>query len=422
MERKKSKKIYEASCKVIPGGVNSPARAFLSMGIHPLIVTKGKGDTIWDEDGHTYIDYCGSWGALILGHAHPKVVKAAKKQIGYGSSFGISTKVEKEIAALIVDLIASIEKIRFVSSGTEATMSALRLARGYTGKNKIVKFSGNYHGHHDSLLVQAGSGLFHVNSQASSLGVPPEMVKDTIILPYNDVNALHEYIGNDVAAVIVEPIAGNMGVVPATNDFLKTLREVTEEKGAVLILDEVITGFRVGLGGAQTLYNITPDLTCFGKIIGAGFPTAAFGGKKEIMDCLAPLGGVYQAGTLSGNPVAMQAGLAALKEISAPNFYNELQAKTDKLLLPIENALKETKKGCLQKQGSMFTIFWGTDKITCKEDLKKIDEETFKRFFFHLLDQGIYIPPSQYEASFVSIAHTDENLEKTKTAVLDFLK
>ncbi len=424
MERKKSLRIYEASSKVIPGGVNSPVRAFFDMGIPPLVVAKGKGDTIWDEDGNAFIDYCGSWGPLILGHAHPSVVKAAKAQISKGSSFGITTKIEKEIAAFIVKLIPSIEKIRFVSTGTEATMSALRLAKGFTGKNKIIKFIGNYHGHHDSLLVQAGSGVIRLNSQASSKGISAEMIKDTLLLPFNDVKAVKECfeVHKDIAAVIVEPIAGNMGVVAGSKEFLETLKRETEKQGALLIFDEVITGFRVGLKGAQDLYGITPDITCFGKIIGGGFPAAAFGAKKEIMDLLSPLGEVYQAGTLSGNPVAMQAGLATLKEIAKEGFYEKLQQKADKLFLPIEKALKETKRGCLQRQGSMFTIFWGVEAITTKEECKKLDEEMFKKFFLHLLDKGIYIPPCQYETSFVSIAHTDENLEKTKEAILEFIK
>lgn len=329
-----SEAIYKNLCEVIPGGVNSPVRSCLKMGQLPMVVDRAYEDQLIDADGHTYIDFCGSWGALIHGHAHPAILEAVKVRMDKGTSFGITTSIEGELAHEIVKLIDSIEKIRFVSSGTEATMSAVRLARGVTKREVIVKFSGNYHGHADHFLVQAGSGVLEVSPTASSAGVPEEMVKHTINLPYNDVESCRQLFNHPdyrhcIAAVILEPIAANMGVVPASHEFIRYLRSATEEMGALLIFDEVINGFRVGLRGAQEYYSIKPDLTCFGKIIGGGFPAAAFGGRREVMDQLAPLGSVYQAGTLSGNPVAMEAGLQSLKLLQRPGFYEELQAKTD---------------------------------------------------------------------------------------------
>lgn len=421
MDRKKSKEIYESSCKIIPGGVNSPVRSFPDLSILPLIAASGKGDTIWDADGNSFIDFCCSWGALILGHCHPQVVKACQEQIAIGSSFGIATESEEKLAKKVVFLIPSIEKIRFVSSGTEATMTALRVAKGYTNKSLIVKFDGNYHGHSDTLLVRAGSGVSHINSEASSKGVPADILKNTLSLPYNDVEGVRKVLRSlsDLAAVIVEPIAANMGLVPATREFLQMLREETQKKGAVLIFDEVISGFRVGLQGAQGLYQITPDLTCFGKIIGGGFPAAAFGGKKEIMDKLAPIGDVYQAGTLSGMPVAMVAGLTTIKELESESFYADLEEKTSAFLAPIEQALGD--QGCVHKLGSLCTIFLGPKKVSNLEDLKALDHAQFKKFFSHMFERGIYIPPSPYEAWFISSAHTEQNLKKAQNAILEFL-
>lgn len=418
--REKSRQIYEDSCAVIPAGVNSPVRSFPGLSLAPLIADSGKNDTIWDADGNSYIDYCGSWGSLILGHAHDAVVAAACQQVKRGSSFGMATEIELKLARCIVDNVPSVEKIRFVSSGTEASMSAIRLARGFTNRSLIVKFNGNYHGHVDSLLIKAGSGVAHLNTEASSKGVPPEMVKNTVSLPFNDTPQVRAFLqSHAVAAVIIEPIAGNIGVVPATPEFLFMLREETLKSGAILIFDEVITGFRVGLQGAQGYYGIIPDLTCFGKIIGGGFPAAAFGGRAEIMDHLAPLGQVYQAGTLSGNPVAMHAGYAALAEVQKPGFYAQLESKTKFLTEPIKQALKG--KGCLQEIGSMFSLFFGIEKASSSEDLEKMDKEQFKRLFLFLFERGIYIPPSPYETWFVSEAHTLENLARTRDAILEFL-
>jgi glutamate-1-semialdehyde 2,1-aminomutase len=421
--RKNSKKIYEAACAVTPSGVNSPVRAFPGLEMTPLIVEDAKGDTLRDVDGHEYIDYCCSWGALILGHAHPRVVEAAVLRVQRGSSFGISTSIEEQLASHIVGKIPSIEKIRFVSSGTEATMSAIRLARGFTGRSLIVKFTGHYHGHADHLLVQAGSGAIHL-PQNPSTGVPQEFVQHTRCLPFNDIETCRAFLRShpQVAAVILEPIACNMGVVPATSAFLHMLREETAKIGALLILDEVITGFRVGLQSAQGLYGIQPDLTCLGKIIGGGFPAAAFGGSSEIMHHLAPMGNVYQAGTLSGNPVAMSAGLETLLEVEKPDFYSELEAKTNLITLPLQEALSRKKiNACVQQAGSLFTLFFGLQKVTSKEDLSALDENLYKQFFCHLFERGIYIAPSPYEACFISSAHTTQNLERTRDAMLEFI-
>jgi glutamate-1-semialdehyde 2,1-aminomutase len=421
-----SLEIYEKSCLVIPGGVNSPVRSFKSVGMSPMIAESGSGDIVRDVSGREYIDFCCSWGALILGHAHPKVVKEVCSQVMKGSSFGIATEVELQIASKIVKLIPSIEKIRFVSSGTEATMTALRIARGYTGRSKIVKFMGQYHGHHDSLLVQAGSGVAFINSTATSKGVNPGVIADTICLPFNDLEAVRSFLrsanGALIAAVIVEPISGNMGVVPPIADFLQMLREETKRCGALLIFDEVMTGFRVALGGAQGLYGIDPDLTCFAKIIGGGFPVAAVGGKNKIMDCLAPVGEVYQAGTLSGNPPSLRAGLETLKIIEQPGFYEVLQEKTNRLVNPIQEAIQRKNfPGCLQQVGSMFTLFFGPKVVLNSFDLVALDNELFARFFRYLFEKGIYIPPAAQEAWFISSAHTNEHLDYTAKWVCNFI-
>lgn len=421
LQREKSQSIYQSSCAVIPGGVNSPARACLDVGISPMIVERGEGDTIWDVDGHSYLDFCGSWGALILGHCNPSVQRAVFQQMAKGTTFGITTKSEQELAAQLIQSVPSLEKVRFVSSGTEATMSAIRLARGYTGRSLIVKFSGHYHGHSDCLLIQAGSGVSTL-PMASSLGVPEDLIRHTVVLPFNDSEGVQQFFkahGDALAAVIVEPIAGNMGVVPGDRSFLHLLRQETEKCGAVLIFDEVITGFRVGLSGAQGLYEIDPDLSCFGKIIGGGFPAAAFGGRNEIMNCLAPLGGVYQAGTLSGNPVAMEAGIATLQAVQQPGFYEQLQAKTDRFIAPLRQALG--KQGCVQQVGSMFTLFFGPEKVRGKSDLEGIDQTIFKEFFAYLFERGIYIPPSPFEAWFISAAHTEDHLAYAQQVILDFI-
>lgn len=419
----KNEELYERSLAVMPGGVNSPVRSFREVGGSPLIVKEGKGDLIWDSEGTPYIDYCMSWGALILGHAHPEVAEAACAQTKKGSSFGIGTEEEMLLAEEIVRLIPSVEKIRFVSTGTEATMTALRLARAFTKREIIVKCSGHYHGHHDSLLVQAGSGVSFL-PQASSQGVPADAIKNTLCLPFNDEKAfrsLFEKFSQQIAAVIIEPVAANMGVVPAQEGFLRLLRDLTKKSGALLIFDEVITGFRLGLEGAQGIYGIAPDLTCLGKIIGGGFPAAAVGGKAKIMDFLAPLGSVYQAGTLSGCPVAMQAGLTTLREIQKdPFFYETLLEKTLLLTQPIQEALSE--RDSLVQTGSLFTLFFGVTRPTCKEDLAGLDRDRFLELFLFLRERGVYIPPSPYEAWFVSSAHTEEHLLKTRDLVLEFIK
>lgn len=426
--RKLTEEVFENLCKVIPGGVNSPVRSCSAMGQLPLIVESGYQDTIVDVDGHSYIDYCGSWGALIHGHAHPSILKKVQQRIQKGTSFGITTAIEEELASEVIKILDSIEKIRFVSSGTEATMSAIRLARGYTKKDLIIKFSGNYHGHADFFLVQAGSGVFSLSPTSSSAGVPEEIVKSTLSLPYNDIEACkqifdHPDYGNRVAAVILEPVAGNMGVVPAKQEFLAFLRKETAKRGIVLIFDEVITGFRVSLKGAQGYYGIQPDLTCLGKVIGGGFPVAAFGGKKEIMDTLAPLGPVYQAGTLSGNPVAMEAGLQSLKLLQRPFFYEDLQKKTELLTFPIQEEIKKKQiSACVQQVGSMFTLFFGKKAVQNREDALQIDVEAYAALFRELFNQGIYIPPSPHEAWFISSAHEEKNILKTRDAILSFIR
>lgn len=394
----------------------------------PLIVESGAGDLIRDVDGNTFIDFCGSWGSLILGHAHPQVVQGAVEQIQKGSSFGISTEIEGKIAAKVVSLVPSVEKLRFVNSGTEATMTAMRLARGYTERPKIIKFTGHYHGHSDSLLIQAGSGVASLNPLATSKGVNLSTIADTLCFPFNDSQAIRSFfrespLAAQVAGVILEPITGNMGVVPPEPGFLETLREETARAGALLIFDEVITGFRVGLTGAQGLYGIDPDITCLGKIIGGGFPVAAVGGKAKILDCLAPLGQVYQAGTLSGNPVAMRAGLETLSLIEKKGFYENLQKKTDRITGPISEALAKKKaNACLQQVGSMFNLFFGLKKVRLREDLQALDEARFVQFFQYLFERGIYISPSSHEAWFLSAAHSDDHIDRAVKEICAFIE
>lgn len=424
MQRPNTEKIFQKSCQSIPGGVNSPIRAFLELQMLPVVIKKGVQDKIEDVDGNSWIDYCMSWGALPLGHGHPRVVEAVCSQMAQGSSFGTATPFEEELAFCIKRQMPSIEKLRFVSSGTEATMTAVRLARAVSQKPVLVKFNGCYHGHSDALLVKAGSGLNFLPG-ASSLGVTQEAVQHTVSLPYNDLASVKSLFASrsDIGAVIVEPIAANMGLVPGTVEFLQTLRDETEKAGSVLIFDEVISGFRTGLAGAQGMFGISPDLTCLGKIIGGGLPAAAFGGKASIMDALAPLGGVYQAGTLSGNPLAMKAGLATLQEVSAPGFYEGLQKKADLLLSPIEEWIERHEKNlCLKRQGSLFTLFFGVKDVSCKEDLASLDSKLFHKFYSYLFSRGIYFSPSQWEACFLSSAHTEESLLYTRDTVLSFLE
>lgn len=426
-QRTKSQQVYNNLCEVIPGGVNSPVRACLNVKQLPLVCERAHKDLIYDVDGHSYIDFCGSWGALIHGHSHPTILDAAYQRMLKGTTFGVTTEIEEQLARTIVKLMPSIEKIRFVSTGTEATMSVARLARGYTKRDIIVKFAGNFHGHADFFLVQAGSGVLDVPT-ASSAGIPPGMVKEMVCLPYNDIEKTRELLRSPVyqdriAGVILEPIAGNIGVVPAKKAFLEMLREETKKIGALLIFDEVITGFRVGLGGAQAHYGITPDLTCLGKIIGGGFPAAAFGGRAEIMNQLAPLGSVYQSGTLSGNPVAMQAGLEALKMVQKPGFYEELHKKSDFLLDPMKEYIhKHHLNACIQQVGSMFTLFFGKKLVENMDDVRQLDHDKFGEFFRYMFSNGVYIPPLHQEAWFVSDVHEDKNLLKAQSLILAFLK
>jgi len=425
MERKRSTEIFELLKQVTPGGVNSPVRAFTNLLTTPIVAKEGKGSLLIDADGNEWIDFVLSWGALLHGHAHPRIVQKATERIAQGSSFGMTTESEEKLAKKITERVPSVEKVRFVSSGTESTMSALRLARGFTKRELIVKFSGNYHGHADMLLVRAGSGVLGMNPASTSEGVPYSTIESTICLPYNDVEAVKELFrekGHKIAAVIVEPVTGNMGVIKGTNEFINAIREETKRHGALFIFDEVITGFRLGLKGAQSHFSAVPDLTCFGKIIGGGFPAAAFGGRKEIMDFLAPLGPVYQAGTLSGNPVAMESGLEAILMTEEEGFYEELDSKAASVCDPLEDFIRQHGiNASLQRVGSMFTLFLGKKSIGNMEEALTLDQTLFKKFFLHMLSRGILIPPSPFESWFISPAHTPYQLEKMSEAVKEFL-
>lgn len=411
--------LFEKSQQLIPGGVNSPVRAFRSVGGTPIFFKKGAGSKLWDADGKEYIDYINSWGPMIVGHAHPEVTKAVQEVAANSLSFGAPTGLELEMAELINKLVPSMEQVRLVSSGTEATMSAIRVARGFTGRNKLVKFEGCYHGHSDALLVKAGSGLLTFG-EPSSAGVPAEVAAHTLTLEYNNVPALKELfgqIGNEIACVIIEPVVGNMNLIVPTQEFLQTLRELCTQHGAVLIFDEVMTGFRVHLGGAQALYNIKPDMTTLGKVIGGGLPVGAFGGRKDIMNCLAPLGAVYQAGTLSGNPVAVTAGLATLKLIQAPDFHKNLTAQTKKLMDGLVAAAKEA--GVVfsaQNVGGMFGLYFSEKCPASFAEIMQSNKEQFNQFFHAMLEAGVYLGPSAFEAGFVSAAHTDEDISATIAA------
>jgi glutamate-1-semialdehyde 2,1-aminomutase len=417
MNFEKSQKLFEQSKLYIPGGVNSPVRAYKGIGITPPFITKGEGSKIWDEDGNEYIDYVGSWGPLILGHNNKQVQAAICKQLEQGTSFGAPTSLEYDMAKLISDLVPSVEMIRMVNSGTEATMSAIRLARAYTERSKIVKFAGNYHGHGDSLLVKAGSGAL-THGIPDSAGITKETVQNTIIADFNDIDGLKKIFhkhNKEIAAVIIEPISGNMGVVPANQLFLDELRAITEDNGTVLIFDEVMTGFRVALGGAQSLYKIKPDLTCFGKIIGGGLPVGAYGGKKEIMSMISPSGPVYQAGTLSGNPLTMAAGYATLKILKDnPKIYVDLENKGQLLEKGLLNLVKtHSIDAKINRIGSMLTLFFCKNEIYDYKSAKKADSTKYNHFFTEMLNAGIYLAPSQFEAMFVSNTHTIEDIQKT---------
>jgi glutamate-1-semialdehyde 2,1-aminomutase len=412
--------LFTEACKVIPGGVNSPVRAFRGVGGEPIFFEKAKGPHVWSADGRQFIDYVGSWGPMILGHADPAVIRAVQVTAENGLSFGAPTALETDVARRIIELVPSIELVRMVSSGTEATMSAIRLARGYTGRNRIIKFEGCYHGHSDSLLVKAGSGALTLGVPTSP-GVPPELAAHTVTLAYNDseqVRAAFAEFGSEVACIIVEPVAGNMNCIPPVPGFLETLREECTRHGAVLILDEVMTGFRVARGGAQEIYGIRPDLTTLGKIVGGGMPVGAFGGRREIMEHIAPLGPVYQAGTLSGNPVAMAAGLATLDGISVPGFHARLAAATDRLVTGLREAAHSTGMPLATNHvcGMFGLFFTGAPKVSSFAEATRCDVEMFKRFFHGMLDEGIYLAPSAFEAGFVSAAHTDREIDATISA------
>lgn len=416
---KRSQKLFHQARQRIPGGVNSPVRAFQAVGGTPPFIHRGKGASIWDADGNAYIDYVGSWGPLIVGHAHPDVVKAVQQAAEKGLSFGAPTEAEVELAELLVKLMPALDQVRLVSSGTEATMTAVRLARGFTGRARIVKFEGCYHGHADALLVKAGSGALTLG-QPSSAGVPAAVAADTLVLDYNDgagVERAFECEGHEIAAVIVEPVAGNMNLVLPRNGFLETLRQCCTRHGAVLIFDEVMTGFRVALGGAQQLYGISPDLTTLGKVIGGGMPVGAVGGRRAIMQTLAPIGPVYQAGTLSGNPVAIAAGLATLKLIQTPGFFEKISATARALCDELTKAARVHGIGfCAQSVGSMFGLYFRETPPASYAEVMQCDREAFNRFFHGMLAGGIYLAPSAYEAGFVSSAHGEQELGRTITA------
>ncbi|WP_201504344.1 glutamate-1-semialdehyde 2,1-aminomutase [Psychrobacter aestuarii] len=419
----KNEQLFAQARKHIPGGVNSPVRAFAGVGGTPIFIHRAEGSKIYDTEDNAYIDYVGSWGPMILGHAHPKVIDAVKRAAEDGLSFGTPTPFETTVADKICEIVPSVEMVRMTNSGTEATMSAIRLARGYTGRDKIVKFEGCYHGHSDSLLVKAGSGMLDIG-EPTSKGVPADFAKHTITLPYNDPQAIKDCFekwGEDIAGVIVEPIAGNMNMIIPEQDFHDTLREQCTAHGAVLIFDEVMTGFRVGLGGAQAHFGIEPDLTCFGKIIGAGLPVGAFGGKEEIMSCIAPLGGVYQAGTLSGNPLAMRAGIAMFEDLTVDGFYDTLADKVTKLVDGIQAAAD--RHGIALRTntlGGMFGMFFVQDENSTTpsnfDEVTQCDMTIFNTFFHGMLAQGIYLAPSAYEAGFISSKHTDADIDATINA------
>ena len=420
-----SSDLFARAQKILVGGVNSPVRAFRAVGGTPLIIDRASGSRLWDVDGREYIDYVCSWGALILGHAHPDIVAAIADQARRGTSYGMTSPLEIELGDRITHAIPSVERIRFVSSGTEATMSAVRAARAFTKRDLILKFEGGYHGHADSFLSEAGSG-FATLGISSSPGVPEALARLTLNAPYNDAAAVERVFAQHagkIAAIIVEPIAANMGVVPPVPGFLEALRAISQRDGALLIFDEVITGFRVAYGGAQSAFDIHPDITVLGKIIGGGLPVAAYGGRREIMDQIAPLGPVYQAGTLSGNPLAMRAGIATLLLLAAPAFYKSLRDKARRLTEGLRSALQESGvPGEVNAAGSLLTLFFSGEPVRDYTGAKKSNTARFARFFTEMLSRGILLPPSQFEALFVSAAHTDDDIDRTLSAARDSLK
>ena len=420
-----SDRLFNEAQKYIPGGVNSPVRAFKSVGMNPLYITKGKGSKIYDVDGNEFIDYVCSWGPLIFGHAYEPVIKSIVASAENGTSFGANTQAEIKLAELITEIFPSIEKIRMVNSGTEATMSAVRLARGYTGRNKIIKFEGCYHGHGDGFLIKAGSGVLTYGIPGSP-GITPNTAEDTLVARYNDLESVKRLMAsnkNSIAALIVEPVAGNAGVIPPADGFLEGLREITENENIVLVFDEVITGFRIALGGAQEYFGISPDITCLGKIIGGGLPVGAFGGKREIMEYLAPDGPVYQAGTLSGNPIAMSAGYTTLSMLKERKVYDELEKKGKYLEEGIKDNLKKLKLNFVQNRiGSMSCLFFNEKPVGDFETAMSSDANLYAAYFKEMLQRGIYLAPSQFEAGFISTAHSMEDLDRTIRADYESLK
>lgn len=424
MECGKSLSEWNKSQKIIPGGVNSPVRNFSKVGEHPRFIDHAKGCRIFDVDGNEYIDYVASWGPLILGHAHPDVVQSIVDVSFQGTSFGAPTPLETILAQIIVDAVPSIDKVRLVNSGTEATMSAIRLARGYTGRDKIIKIDGCYHGHVDYLLAKAGSGVATFGLSDSG-GVPDDIARNTLTVPFNNADAVKSTIeanSSEIACLILEPIMGNMGIIPPNDGYLNELREITEQHGVVLIFDEVITGFRVAYGGAQSYYDVTPDMTCLGKIIGGGLPVGAYGGKKEIMSCVAPEGDVYQAGTLSGNPLAVTAGITTLNLLSKPGVYKQLETKAAALAAGLEEATKKNGIDAWHSRvGSMLMLYFTSKSVTDADDARTANTDRFKDYFWGLLEKGIYIAPSQFEAGFVSLVHSDKDIQNTIEAASEVI-
>ena len=425
MNHDRSSSLFQQAKSAIPGGVNSPVRAFKSVGADPLFIKKAAGSKIIDEDDNSYIDYVGSWGPMIVGHCHPQVIEAVKQALDSGASFGAPTEREITLANMVIEAVPSIEMVRMVSSGTEATMSAIRLARGYTGRDNIIKFSGCYHGHADSLLVKAGSGLATFGVPDSP-GVPADFAKHTLTAEFNSLDSVNKLVAENkgsIACIIVEPVAGNMGMVPPREGFLEGLREICTNEGIVLIFDEVMCGFRVAYGGAQELYGVTPDMTTLGKIIGGGLPVGAFGGKREIMEKLSPIGSVYQAGTLSGNPLAMSAGIATLKLLKQPGFYQNLEEKSRQLAEGITKAAKDAGYPIYSTRvGSKFCSFFTSGEVYDWPTASTCDTKAFAKYFLAMLDEGIYLAPSQFETGFVSAAHSDEDIKKTIAAAAKCFK
>ncbi len=425
MARSKTSQILSRAYNRIPGGVNSPVRSWKAVGGTPLVIQRGKGATLVDLEGKKYLDYLGSWGPLILGHADQRIITAVKRAAAKGTTFGAPTVGEVVLAELVHERIPSIEKLRLVSSGTEATMSAVRLARAYTQRDKIIKFDGCYHGHADGMLARSGSGLATL-SVPDSPGIPEGFAKETLVATYNNpeqVAALLREHSENIAAVIVEPVCGNMGVIPPAVNFLQSLRKTTQDYGALLIFDEVITGFRVALGGAQDLYGVIPDLTCLGKVLGGGLPLGAFGGRQEIMDLLAPNGAVYQAGTLSGNPLAVAAGIGTLRVLKSRTVYGKLEERGRRLQQGIERLLARHKiRGVVNRVGSMLTLFFGVDRVGNAEEARRCDRDQFARFFHGMLERGIYLPPSPFEAVFISLVHSAADVAKTLRGFEDWAR